>query len=638
MKTARITIVGMGPRGLSLLEQLVEQLHAAPLAWELKIDIVEPGDCGPGSHPVQQPDHLLTNTVASQVGIFGEDSKIMGKQGLSLTQWARYQGYRRFGTRFLQVQGEGGAEISDQDHLPRNMLGEYLRWAFERVAAQLPATVSVEHHRRRVVDLVPLPERGFQVVLDCGFEYRADYVFLATGHGMRRPTDSDLAYEAFAAAAARRNPKALFLASPYPSSRLDAISDAATVAVQGLGLTAYDVISTLTVGRGGQFTAQAGGLRYTPSGREPRIRLFSRQCLPFAARGVNQKGIAGRHQARFLTVDAIRLLQAQAVARTGSQQLDFGSEVLPLLEREMAYAYRAASAGLAPNAETFEPTAAEQEAIRQLLYPLKGRTFPSFDSFRRFFRLLVERDFEEAEKGNLSSPVKAATDVLRDCREGLRAAVEFAGLTPSSNPSYSEDFVATSNRISFGPPRRRNAELLALMDAGLLDIAGGPGNCVEMDEVKGEFCISNQFIEERVRHYADVLVIARLDPYSPSTDASSLSRQMLSRGLVRPFANGSYQPGGLDITPDLRVVAADGSVHDNLWALGFPVEGAHFYTHALPRPLMNSRFTQDAKRCIADLLQMLQRQPTVRRDTGPAPVVAGEDRLPAELACLEKIA
>ena len=91
----------------------------------------------------------------------------------------------------------------------------------------------------------------------------------------------------------------------------------------------------------------------------------------------------------------------------------------------------------------------------------------------------------------------------------------------------------------------------------------------------------------------------------------------MRRGLVRAFANGDYRPGGLDITPDLNVINVDGEAQGRLWALGFPVEGPHFYTHALPRPLMNSRFTQDAERCVSGLLRSL-RSLQATRDAAPS--------------------
>jgi uncharacterized NAD(P)/FAD-binding protein YdhS len=606
METAHITIVGMGPRGLSILERMVELLNDRPTLLDIKVDIVEPNECGQGAHPSHQPDHLLTNTVASQVSIFAQDSVVAGKDGISLTQWARLAGYRRCGNRYFPVKQGAGEEISDHDHLPRNLLGEYLTWAFDRIVRFLPKNVRIEHHRRRVVDLIELKNGGFTVCLDNGFQYAADYVVLATGHGKRAPTQSDLAFDAFVTSAGAKSSRLDFFASPYPIHSLDRIAAGATVAVQGLGLTAYDVVSALTTGRGGEFVEESGKLVYQRTGREPKILLFSRNCLPFAARGVNQKGIAGRRQARFFTVDAVKALQAAAMGRSGNPQLDFVREVLPLIEMEMAYTYRAAHSGSEPDVASFVPTKDERDAVSRLLNPLKGETFSSFARFREFFLTQLEADLAEANKGNLTSPVKAATDVLRDTREALRTAVEFAGLTPSSHRVYVDDFVATTNRISFGPPRRRNAELLALMDAGVLDIAGGPGNQVVTDAGRGQFCIANQLGDEQVRHFADVLVIARLDGYSPRTDSSTLTRNLVRRGIVRPHLNGDYHPGGLDINQAMHVIGADGKPRDNLWAIGFPVEGPHFYTHALPRPLMMSRFTQDAHHCVAKLLMSLR--------------------------------
>lgn len=266
METVRVAIVGMGPRGLSVLERMAQLLADDPINVDLHVEVVEPGECGQGSHSALQPGHLLTNTVASQVGIFAQQ-----------------------------------AAVAREDHLPRRLLGEYLIWAYARVALAFARNVWNKHHRRRVVDLVRQKEGGFVVCLDNGFRYFADYVVLATGHGTRVPIATDLVFAKFARTRGMKNSMLEYFASAYPTERLAAISEHATVAVRGMGLTAYDVVATLTVGRGGRFVTQGDGLCYLPSGREPKLLLFSRSCLPFAARGINQKGIAGQHQARFFT-------------------------------------------------------------------------------------------------------------------------------------------------------------------------------------------------------------------------------------------------------------------------------------------------------------------------------------------------
>ena len=68
MKRYSVTILGMGPRGLSVLERIAALAGSRQLL--LDINLIEPGECGPGAHAVRQPQHLLINTVASQVTMF----------------------------------------------------------------------------------------------------------------------------------------------------------------------------------------------------------------------------------------------------------------------------------------------------------------------------------------------------------------------------------------------------------------------------------------------------------------------------------------------------------------------------------------------------------------------------------------
>ncbi|PLZ01868.1 hypothetical protein CY652_13715 [Burkholderia sp. WAC0059] len=594
----------MGPRGLSILERVLEHAHRLPDGVRLHVDVVDPGECGQGAHPSMQPDHLLINTVASQVTMFAPASvAARATGGPSLVEWARQSGYRRFGRRFFRVGDESGHEITEFDHLPRSLLGEYLAWVYAQIVALLPERVTLCHHRTRATDVAPRAGGdGYTVVLENGQHCHADFVVLAMGHGRRAPTSDDRAAAAFVDGHGRRNPALRFVACPYPVEQLAGLDAQATVAIQGFGLTAHDVISQLTVGRGGQFVATSDGLRYAPSGREPRMLLFSRQCLPFAARGLNQKGLTGRHPARFFTPQAVENVRAA----TGEARLDFQAHVMPLIVREMAFAYRMAVDGRGTDPDAFVPTEAEQRAVHGILWPLEGRQFASQAAFEAYFDGLVADDLAQARRGNLRSPVKAATDVLRDTREALRAAVEFGGLTPGSHRHFAEVFNAVTNRISFGPPMQRVVELLALRKAGVLGLGGGPGAHVGFDEDTARFRIDTPWHDGIGRQWADVLVTARLDAWSPLTDDATLTARLLERGLIRPYRNGDYHPGGIDIDRHLRPFGADGQVRNGLWAVGFVVEGVHFYTHALPRPQIPSRQTADADQCVLQLMRELQ--------------------------------
>ncbi len=480
------------------------------------------------------------------------------------------------------------------------------------------------HHRLRARDLWRRPDGACTVELDTGYLVHSDFVFLTTGHGRNQPSELDEKLAGFAREHARHNSRLAFVRHAYPLTQLDGIAAGARVAIQGLGLSAHDIIAELTVGRGGAFVRGGHGLRYQRSGGEPQLTLCSRNCLPAAARGVNQKGVDGRHQPHYFTPDAVAALRRLALASRGSRQLDFERELLPLLKREMAWVYRGTLAKAAPDPASFVLTADDDAMIEQLLFPLRGRRFATLDEFRAYFNGWLREDLAEAGLGNVDSATKAATDVLRDVRATLQAAIEHGGLTPASHRQFLEDYHPAFNRSAFGPPLRRNQELLALLDAGVIEIQSGPHSSIELDEQNACYVLSTQFDGGAVQHPVDVLLIARLDGFFPACDDSLLIRNVLKRGLARPYFNGGFHPGGIDIDAAGRPRDDFGQPSRNIWALGYLVEGAHYYTHALPRPHMRSRQVLDADRSVHAMVARMDAipQPGVRRATDPAPSAA----------------
>jgi uncharacterized NAD(P)/FAD-binding protein YdhS len=606
------TIIGMGPRGLTVLERIAQFAHSDAERFAIDLHLVDPGKCGEGIHEFAQPTHLITNTVCGQVTIFSPTSFV---RGLSFAEWARATGYRQIDGRFVRLEGDAGTAISDDDYLPRRLLGEYLNWAYGRIVASLPRNICVRHHRAKAVDILRTASDTYIVGLDNDVVVATEFVFLTTGHGKRMLNESDRSHLDFVRSYSKINHRLAFFPYAYPVRRLEELSDKATIAVEGLGLTAHDVVSQLTVGRGGRFARDRGGLQYLRSGREPRILLHSRSGIPFSARGRNQKGLLGAYQARFLTLRAIDLLREQAVVKRRSRQLHFESEIFPLLIADMAQAYRDAARGRAQVAACQDR--AEERAIRLMLDPLRGKQFDSLADFAQFFWAYVRQDLEESLKGNVTSPIKAAADTIRDLRDNLRSAVDYGGLEPESHRSFVEEFVATHNRVLFGPPPLRMEEWLALREAGVMDIGGGPGARVEIDTTRAQFAIVTAFRSKKSIEWADALVLARIDVFSPLCDDAALMRNLLARGMVRPYFNGSYHPGGIEINECNRVIDILGNPHRNVWAIGFLVEGPHWYTQALPRTLIQSRATRDAETCVAAMYATLAARGRVRvRTTG----------------------
>ena len=294
MHIPSITLVGLGPRGLSLLERIAAYAHARP--GRLRLDLVEPNGLGPGVHDPRQPDWLLINTLASQVSAFPAAGTVRLPPVCAtptLTEWASAQA--------------GGAGLPD--YLPRSLLGRYLAWATQAVLDAMPRWVEVRHVRQRALDLVAHGPTQ-RLLCEDGSLIASDYLFIATGHPRACLNAEERQLDKFAQARGLT-----YVRHPYPLAQLDAIAPASTVAVQGLGLTGHDVVAALTAGRGGRFVRSGARLVYQPSGREPRLVLFSRNSMPACARALNEKGLTGRHAFTIFTPAAIEGLRQRAVRR-----------------------------------------------------------------------------------------------------------------------------------------------------------------------------------------------------------------------------------------------------------------------------------------------------------------------------------
>lgn len=584
MQERSVAIVGMGPRGLGVLERLVANQTSFPLDIQLNLYLIDPKSPGMGVHSHDQPEHLLINTVAGQITMFADNS-------------VREAGFVREGPSLADF-----ANVDDNSYLSRATLGKYLGYVFQSLVQALSPQIRVSICNTTAITCTrdSISEQ-FQLELADGRHLEVDFLFLTTGHSTNHLTTQESEFARFADEWRASNNLLTYYRSCYPLASLDCIPTEATIAVQGMGLSAHDVLSQLTVGRGGCFKSDGDALNYQPSGREPHILLFSRQTLPFAARASNQKGVGGQHKARFFTINAIDQLRREQ----HSSQLDFELHLLPLLIKEMAYVMRMTQLQRELAVEQFEPDEAELVQIGEIFDPLKGRSFNNLDEYEIFVREWIEMDLVEAQLGNQTSPIKAATDVLRDVRDNMRYAIEQGGLYPRSHRRFLEHYMPIMNRIAVGPPQSRNEELLALMDAGIVTLGGGPGAQLSCDEGNSKFVIRTQFESMYEERHADVFIVAKIEAALPDLDASPLLANLLDKGMVRPYYNGNYHPGGIDITRGGNPISKTGTTVKNCWVLGNLTEGANFYTYILPRPLVNSRFISDAGRSVLQMIESI---------------------------------
>lgn len=597
----RVAIVGVGPRGLAIFERILAYAKSRD-SLRLEVLLFSDGAPGPGCHHTDQSKFLLLNTAADQITQFSTspDSDAAGIDGFDFVQWIR-QRIRQGEARGLVA--ESGESINDS-YQPRALYGEYLKDVFTHLVRACPPHMNVRVIEHPATSAERMDSGKWMLTAnDEGFA-DIDFLHLTTGHNL--------------ASSWTPEPRTVpwSIDNPFPvTQRLAEVGSDLTVAIEGMGLAAFDIIAELTLGRGGRFiTKDGGGLEYIPSGAEPRLLVFSRSGLPLKARPMNQKPFTGRPDVRHFTEEALEALQAE-------RPLDFEKRVLPLLVRDMEDAYYGAMvrsggypdemvAKLEDGSWKEVPDWTERIARslpvekrfswEKLVHPVPKEALKTAEAFKVFFQDHLREDIAEASRGNLYSPIKAACDVLRDLRERIAEAVDFRGLTGESQAWFYGVFLSQLKRLSVGPPKARIEQFLALIDAGVVRADFGPGAICNV-ESDGWRLRSRYWPEHAAK--ADLLVRARV--VTPDPNASPLLRGLVAAGRARRFTNGVFGYGGLEVTRTMNVVACDGTIVSDLWATGVVTEGTRFYTYVLPRPNAPARFEADAEMAVRAMFERI---------------------------------
>ncbi|NEE49918.1 FAD-binding protein, partial [Streptomyces sp. SID8455] len=146
--------------------------------------------------------------------------------------------------------------------------------------------------------------------------------------------------------------------------------------------------------------------------------------------------------------------------------------------------------------------------------------------------------------------------------------------------------------LSIGPPASRIEELIALIEAGIVEITG-PGTDVRLDTAVPEF-VATSGIVAGVPVRSTVLIEARLpEPDLRRTD-DPLLRHLLNTDQAMPYriraAHGSWtETGGLAVSErPYHLLDGRGAAHPRRFAYGVPTESVHWVTAAGIRPGVDS--------------------------------------------------
>jgi uncharacterized NAD(P)/FAD-binding protein YdhS len=603
-----VVIIGAGPRGTYALRRLSMQLAQTPPEHPVVIHVVEKSGKfgGGGVHDIDQPEYLLLNTISSQITAIGDDDEI-----------GRATESRKTLHGFLE---EKGIPVGANGYPARSHHAQYLASIFDWTKNTLPDGVALKQYPVAAVDVDPT--NGQRVILENGESIEADEILLVTGHSKLHvhPGSREAQWMLFAEECRQKGKNISYVHDVYPiPEKTQHIRRGESVYVIGMGLTAIDIVRAFSIGRGAAF--QEG--KYLKSGREPLITLGSRLGIPYCARAFNQK--VNQYQPAIFTHEAVNKLKSH------KKKLDFQNDLFPLFWREVEYVYYSTMLGAdfgsrllrcqtdIERKELIEQAVWEEirlswEALANPMAQIQRQQqgaflFDSYENYMAFVLNLIREDLKEAEKGNMSSPLKCAIDsVFRDCRDVLRNAVNFGGLTAKSHKYLLTVFDRVNNRIAVGPPIESTRQMMILAESGHV-LFSGPNPKLSMDEKEGSFVLNSEVVRGSRRNVQHVLN-GRIHSVNIKSDTSPLMQNLLKKGIARPYVNDDdfqFEPGGLDLTEDFHLIAQDGTPYPHICAVGIPTEGKVWFNAVDARPDVNSTAISQLSRWAKGAVERLGR-------------------------------
>ncbi|WP_344790488.1 FAD/NAD(P)-binding protein [Gryllotalpicola daejeonensis] len=606
MPPLTVAVLGAGPRGVGWLERVVENLRAGELgqgavAAGIRIVLIDPYQPGPGRlWRYDQSPLLKLNSLAADVTMFTDAScTVEGPitPGPSLSEWAE-----QFRAGELDVVVDDDAVRAELEALgpssfpTRRLQSFYLDWFHRRTLARLPEGVEVEWLRTSAVSVAEDGDHQ-RVGLADGTTLAADAVLYALGHNGSQLAGEHELLDRFA-----REHDAYYLAPAFTADAdLDGLPPGAEVIVRGMGLAAIDLVVLLTLGRGGRFepdNAAPGGLRYLPSGNEPRLHLGSRRGVPYHSKVTSQL-VAPRPEQRFFT--------REIAAELGARGADFAADVWPLLAQEALHGYyhelflghpervRMPWGEFLERFATLDPWSDELRALvadalvdpadaldlTAFDRPLAGLEFADHDALQRHLIDYIVDDVHRRTAAEHSATLGFFTSLL--------FAFFAIGGSGIEVPPW---FKAFFSYVASGPPVHRLEELLALAEAGVVRFLGAELE-VRADASAGVFRASSPSVPgELVSRY---LVDAWLPEEAAHASENPALRDAAGQASVAPL---------LTVHPDdSRLIGPDGEPHAARFAIG-PFTSAP-NAGAFARPLTDAMSFRENDRVARAVLRLL---------------------------------
>lgn len=509
----QIAIIGAGPRGLSALENLFIQLSIKGKEQEVVVSIFETAK-NPGSGKIWNAEQPTTNWLNISERRL---KQLPGRVSISLGDHniPEFPSY----LKWLPEEEQDSDENEADTYHPRSKLGKYLNERFISIAVELQMAGYLKIIKFQVV-AIDYVDNIFQLrtAEDC-FEFNE--VLLTIGHQPTKIPEQLKKWKAHA----EKYPDLVFKEA-YPVESFmfsEKINNTSIVAIRGFKLTMIDVLRALSIGRGGIFEIlDKNTLRSKLISNEKmpkKIVVFSLDGNPMAPKPLNAE-IDIKYaptSEEYETLSKIIYKHAQ-----GKKEVADASFLTNAIAQIASRVYLDLENSL-PHEHTQRELAdliAEWFSNENLRHPLILPTFqPTTKSIKDFVNMAL--DIEQISLDYCTG------QVWRHCQPIFYDEFAHANL----EEKVLEIIMALSERMkrySYGPPVESMQQLLALIDAGKLDLdlIENP----EITEVENGWKLQNN----RANCIAQVMINSVLDAPKILEVTSPLIQNLLANERIKP--------------------------------------------------------------------------------------------------------
>ncbi|OAB81853.1 FAD/NAD(P)-binding protein [Cochleicola gelatinilyticus] len=451
LQTQHIAIVGCGPRGLASLEFLMKHvaLHTKKPIISIHMFDSEPY---PGAGNVWHPEQAATNRLNSS------DRSLQKMEGRSSITFSTFEipAFPSF-IEWMQTNHQHTLDDELDAFLPRKLMGSYLHLRYQSIA-----NVLIQHNLLTVItsEVKDLQYRAphFMITDSDGNEYSCEECLLTVGHQPVFDSEEIKTWKWHDEVS-----EATFIAHPYYNEIQKQIDKEDRVGIRGFGLAMIDVVRMLTVGRGGFFseTNDPLVLTYTPSEASvSKIVAFSLDGLPLVPKPV------GYHVDRYFI---------PSEAQQGIFEKDLENLLKKVNENEVVDVLLKIVSNIAAEHYLKHPTVhattpleiIETSCVAWLKDPT---TSHELILTTHMPPVAYMKAVASMALGNRAITLDYCIgNVWRHLQPILYRVLSHSTLSPSIMETLI-DIDENTKRYSFGPPVASTLELIALAEAGILDL------------------------------------------------------------------------------------------------------------------------------------------------------------------------